>query len=585
MADKIQLILENLIPELDELVKKGIFLKKDVKKIIKKRRSHEYSFEKKDVNISDYYKAIQYETILNQRLNENKKKLNLKKLDYYDFHFIRRIIFLYKKCLMKFEKEKIYMDFFNFLIKNKCFNILNKEIGKVLTKFPKKIIFWKIAVYNEFENNLNFFGARNLMQKCLRLNEENLESFLEYFIFEIIFAQKIGERKSILKGKINNDEKENKLKLFDEEKLIDKNLNEIKENNNEINNENEDEILNLKIPEIIFDEICKKMEGKNIIEKNKFLLKLFENFIKFTNNNKFINSKFLENKIVQTIINLNKNDYLNILIKIKKIKLNNNFLFENVINEFQSLLNDKNNENYFNFIVYKIHKIIKKNENNDENIFFEKLKNFISLDNLINNYNKFNNIKILFTLFNDFSITENYFDIKKLKEIFENIFKKIIENNETNLLNEIFNILNLIREEDKNLFEFFDNNIKFNKNNNNKFLEKFFFEYCKIISNEIQFYLNSQDLKKYFKLLINKIKMLDLNFNIYNSLYYNYLNLLINKIFELNDIQSYNKYYQNSIDYLKKHMNKNLINLNYLINQIKQTNNFTNEQINFINNL
>jgi hypothetical protein len=38
MADKIQLILENLIPELDELVKKGIFLKKDVKKIIKKRR-------------------------------------------------------------------------------------------------------------------------------------------------------------------------------------------------------------------------------------------------------------------------------------------------------------------------------------------------------------------------------------------------------------------------------------------------------------------------------------------------------------------------------------------------------------------
>ena len=187
--------------------------------------------------------------------------------------------------------------------------------------------------------------------------------------------------------------------------------------------------------------------------------------------------------------------------------------------------------------------------------------------------------------FNDFSITENYFDIKKIIESFENIFKKITENNEINLLNDIFNVLNLIREEKKNLFEFFDNNIKFNKNNNNKFLEKFFFEYCKIISNEIQFYLNSQDLKKYFKLLINKIKILDLNFNIYNSLYYNYLNLLINKIFELNDIQSYNKYYQNSIDYLKKQMNKNLINLNYLINQIKQTNNFTNEQINFINNL
>ena len=583
MADKIQLILEHLIPELDELVKKGIFLKKDVKKIIKKRRTHEYSFEKKDVNINDFYKAIQYETILNQRLNENKKKLNLKKFDYYDFHFIRRIIFLYKKCLMKFENEKIFMDFFNFLLKNKCFNILNKEIGKVLTKFPKKIIFWKIAVYNEFENNLNFFGARNLMQKCIRLNEDNLESFLEYFIFEIIFAQKMGERKSILQGKIK-EEKENKLKLIDEEKFIDKNLNDNNENNNNNNNnENEDEILNLKIPEIIFDEIIKKIENKNIKEKNIFLLKLFENFIKITNKNKkIINSNFLENKIIQTIINLNKNDFLNILIKIKTIKLNNNFLFENVTNEFQSLLNDKNNENYFNFIIYKIHKIIKKNENNDENIFFEKYKNFISLENLINNYNKFNNIKIFFTLFNDFSITENFFDIKKIKENFENIFKKIIEKNEINLLNEIFNILNLIKDE--NLFDFFEKNINFNKNNNNNFLEKFFFEYCKIISNEIQFYLNSQDLKKYFKLLIKKIKILDLNFNIYNSLYFNFLNLLINKIFELNDIQLYKKYYQNSIDYLKKQMNKNLINFNFLLNQIKQTKNFSNEQLNFINN-
>ena len=36
MADKVQLTLESLVQDLDELVKKGIFQKKDVKKILKK---------------------------------------------------------------------------------------------------------------------------------------------------------------------------------------------------------------------------------------------------------------------------------------------------------------------------------------------------------------------------------------------------------------------------------------------------------------------------------------------------------------------------------------------------------------------
>ena len=40
MADKVQLTLESLVQDLDELVKKGIFQKKDVKKILKKRRQH-----------------------------------------------------------------------------------------------------------------------------------------------------------------------------------------------------------------------------------------------------------------------------------------------------------------------------------------------------------------------------------------------------------------------------------------------------------------------------------------------------------------------------------------------------------------
>ena len=111
MADKVQLTLETLVPEMDVLIQKGYFTKKDAKKIMKKRRYHEYQFEKTDVLPLDYFKAIKYEKILNKRMKQQKKNLHIKKNDYYDFHFIRRIIVLYKKCLIKFNNndENIWM--------------------------------------------------------------------------------------------------------------------------------------------------------------------------------------------------------------------------------------------------------------------------------------------------------------------------------------------------------------------------------------------------------------------------------------------------------------------------------------------
>lgn len=86
MADKIQLTLENMIPELEQFAKLGIFQKKEIKKIIKKRRFYEYQFERKDVSVNDYFKAIKYEKVLDRRRINLKKQNNLKKIGFADFH-------------------------------------------------------------------------------------------------------------------------------------------------------------------------------------------------------------------------------------------------------------------------------------------------------------------------------------------------------------------------------------------------------------------------------------------------------------------------------------------------------------------
>jgi U3 small nucleolar RNA-associated protein 6 len=86
MADKIQLTLENMIPELEYFVENGIFTKIEVKKIIKKRRYYEYQFEKKDVSKLEFFKAIKYEKVLERRRIAKRKELQMKMNRYNDYH-------------------------------------------------------------------------------------------------------------------------------------------------------------------------------------------------------------------------------------------------------------------------------------------------------------------------------------------------------------------------------------------------------------------------------------------------------------------------------------------------------------------
>lgn len=140
MADKVQLSLEHTLHDLDQLVKQGLFQKTEVRNIVKKRRFYEFRFEKKDVTKQDYYKAIRYEKILDKKRKQRKKEKKIKQSTYFEFTFLRRAVYLFQKMINKFKNsEDVWMEFFYFLIKNQCFNILNKEIGNCLSLFPKNI--------------------------------------------------------------------------------------------------------------------------------------------------------------------------------------------------------------------------------------------------------------------------------------------------------------------------------------------------------------------------------------------------------------------------------------------------------------
>jgi hypothetical protein len=612
MADKVQLTLETLVPEMDVLIQKGYFTKKDAKKIMKKRRYHEYQFEKTDVLPLDYFKAIKYEKILNKRMKQQKKNLHIKKKDYYDFHFIRRIIVLYKKCLIKFNNndENIWMEYFNFLLVNKCNEILNKEIGRCLTLHPSKIIFWKIAAYHEYEDNLNFQNARNLLQKCIKFNQFNVEAYLEYFTFEIIFAKNFVERKDILSGKKTEEKKETKKKIniindineekekmeIDEEKNDNDDIINNNNNNDIIKTEVEnDKIRELVIPELIYDDCLQKL----IIGKNKKVEEILEIHFGFLErlekygSSKQINYQKLENKIMNNIKNLINNNAQNSIlcidneIKMIKIKLLK-YSKEEVINrikivykEFENNLFIEKYINYNNYISYHFLKYFlideEKQENNDSYLeeLIKIIKPKIDINKLITDLLSFNNIKLLMIISSKEYLIDNLlktynFDINtKIFDIINTIFQK----NDLSALKDIFVIVNNIKNEISSLVEnitklplkYEENEICLN------FMEYYIEKIIELIKDEVTYYIKPELMKSYFELINNQFLIGKVNYVIMKKLYYKMIELIVDKSIQINENdknEDGKKYYGDSYKYIKENMEKLLINRKEIIKDI-----------------
>ena len=612
MADKVQLTLETLVPEMDVLIQKGYFTKKDAKKIMKKRRYHEYQFEKTDVLPLDYFKAIKYEKILNKRMKQQKKNLHIKKNDYYDFHFIRRIIVLYKKCLIKFNNndENIWMEYFNFLLVNKCNEILNKEIGRCLTLHPSKIIFWKIAAYHEYEDNLNFQNARNLLQKCIKFNQFNVEAYLEYFTFEIIFAKNFVERKDILSGKKTEEKKETKKKIniindineekekmeIDEEKNDNDDIINNNNNNDIVKTEVEnDKIRDLVIPELIYDDCLQKLiNGKN--KKVEEILEIHFGFLERLEkygSSKQINYQKLENKIMNNIKNLINNNAQNSIlcidneIKMIKIKLLK-YSKEEIINrikivykEFENNLFIEKYINYNNYISYHFLKYFlideEKQENNDSYLeeLIKIIKPKIDINKLTTDLLSFNNIKLLMIISSKEYLIDNLlktynFDINtKIFDIINTIFQK----NDLSALKDIFVIVNNIKNEISSLVENITKlPLKYEENENClNFMEYYIEKIIELIKDEVTYYIKPELMKSYFELINNQFLRGKVNYVIMKKLYYKMIELIVDKSIQINENdknEDGKKYYGDSYKYIKENMEKLLINRKEIIKDI-----------------
>jgi len=199
MSLDIQRILEDSIPEVEDLVDRGLLSKDEVGAIISKRREFETRVHRFEVLKSDYLQYIEYELNLDKLLVKRKQRLNVKRKGPGDVACIKRVNFIFDRALKKFQGDvDLWVAAIEFAQVKHASSRISKLLGQAIRIFPHREGFWILAASYEFETNKNVAEARAVMMQALRVSPKSETLWTEYFKLEFLFLHQILERRSVL---------------------------------------------------------------------------------------------------------------------------------------------------------------------------------------------------------------------------------------------------------------------------------------------------------------------------------------------------------------------------------------------------
>ncbi|KAJ1903757.1 U3 snoRNP protein, partial [Coemansia sp. IMI 209127] len=207
MAEVVQYHLEQMVPELEDLERKGLFDKQDLRLLVKRRTKFEYALKRRRVAISDFLRYIEYEMNVNALRRERKRRMKIKgKTTVSDYSIDQRIISIFERALVRHSQDKtLWLQFIAFVKglgsssdNNGYSRMLSKIHARAITSHPFDPKMWVVAADNEFRDNGNGGAARKLMQRALRVNPKSKELWIEYFRLELLLVEKIKSRRRVL---------------------------------------------------------------------------------------------------------------------------------------------------------------------------------------------------------------------------------------------------------------------------------------------------------------------------------------------------------------------------------------------------
>ncbi|KAF3005125.1 U3 snoRNP protein [Curvularia kusanoi] len=204
-SDKARFYLEQSATELNELERKKIFTREEIKTIAKKRSDFEHIINARGSHPSDYMRYIEFEKNIDALRQKRVKRLGIR----HKGAGQRSIYFLYNRATKKFSGDlTLWLHYIDFARRDKAYRRLGDIFTSVVRLHPTKPELWTLAANYFMDAQADITNARSYMQRGLRFCKSSEQIWLDYAKLETIYVGKIAGRRKILGLDIDRTKKQ-----------------------------------------------------------------------------------------------------------------------------------------------------------------------------------------------------------------------------------------------------------------------------------------------------------------------------------------------------------------------------------------
>ncbi|KAI0373390.1 hypothetical protein BV20DRAFT_962522 [Pilatotrama ljubarskyi] len=208
--ERVQFQQEQMLPELKDLVQKGLFTQKEVKQIMQKRTAFETALVRRIPKKSDFLRYATYEMSLEALRRKRAERLKLPKgpPSVSDYALVRRQFQIFERALKKFKGDVgLWIQYIQVAKKEGARALVGRITARALQLHPNVPALYVLAASHELEH-LSPSAARVLLQRGIRLNSDSVEMWREYVKMEMNFIESLRRRWSVLGIEVKGKGKE-----------------------------------------------------------------------------------------------------------------------------------------------------------------------------------------------------------------------------------------------------------------------------------------------------------------------------------------------------------------------------------------
>ncbi|XP_014770431.1 U3 small nucleolar RNA-associated protein 6 homolog [Octopus bimaculoides] len=199
MAEFVQQKIEEMIPEMEEMVRTKLFTNDETGRILRRRRAFEYKLKKMKKSLPDFIAYIQYEQNVLSLIRIRRRQLRCKsKICEIDVAIIQRIHRLFRQATKYFPNDlPLWLSHIEFAKKRNQKSTVNRIFSKMLRMHNQNASLWILAAKHHFESGETPL-ARKFFHQGLRFNNTSQLLWLEYYRLELLCCDKARKRLEIL---------------------------------------------------------------------------------------------------------------------------------------------------------------------------------------------------------------------------------------------------------------------------------------------------------------------------------------------------------------------------------------------------